>query len=449
MMGLLERILSRLLPFNRQDTGNWELDADLARHEQEPLRARALLYWALLVIAALLIWAAHAPLEEVTRGQGRVIPSSQVQIIQAVDGGVVSELLVKQGDVVDAGQVLVRIDPTRFLSDLRENRSQFLALTAKAERLRALSEERPFLPPPEVVKETPEIAKREQVLYRSSQAELDAQLAIARQQLNQRREEFNEATANRDQLNNRLSLTEKELSVTSPLVKSGAVAEVEILRLQREVVATRGERDQVLAQIERLQAAISEARRKIQEVELTFDNRIRRDLSDTLAKLASLSDKNLGLADRVKHADVVSPVRGTVKRILVNTRGAFVQPGKEILEIVPLDDSLVLETRINPKDIGFLRPGQKAQVRFTAYDYAIYGSLEGNVEQVGADSVIDERGNAYYLARVRTLKPDLGEDMPVIPGMVATVDVITGKKTLLTYLLKPILRARFSALRER
>ncbi len=448
-MSLLERILRKLIPFSTEQSGNWQIDADLARHEQEPLRARALLYWSLIIIIILAIWSAFATLEEVTRGQGRVITSRQVQIIQAIDGGVVSELLVKQGEIVEKGQVLVRIDPTRFVSDLRENRSQFLALLAKAERLKALSEERPFVAPPEVLRETPEIAEREQVLYLSTQAELDAQLAIARQQLTQRQEESNEALVNRDQLNHRLELSTRELDVTRPLVSSGAVSEIEILRLERDVIATRGERDQVLAQIERLHSASQEAKRKIQEVKLAFDNRVRRDLSETLARLASLSEERLSLADRVKHADVVSPVRGTVKRLLVNTLGAFVQPGTEILEIVPLDDSLILEVRITPQDIGFLRPGQKTQVRFSAYDYAVYGSLEGEVEQIGADSIIDERGDSYYLARVRTLKPDMGLDMPVIPGMIATVDVITGQKTLLAYLLKPILRARFTALRER
>ncbi len=448
-MSLLEKILRHLIPFSTEESGNWKLDADLARHEQEPLRARALLYWALIIIIILCVWSAFATLEEVTRGQGRVITSRQVQIIQAVDSGVVSDLLVNQGDIVEAGQVLVRIDPTRFVSALRENHSQSLALQAKAERLKALSEGRPFLAPPEVKKETPDIAEREQVLYLSTQAELDAQLAIARQQLTQRQEESNETATHHEQLNHRLKLSTRELDVTKPLVSSGAVSEIEILRLEREVISIRGERDQILSQIERLQSAANEAKRKIQEVKLNFDNRIRRELSETLAKLASLSEEKIGLADRVKHADVVSPVRGTVKRLLVNTVGAFVQSGKEILEVVPLDDSLVLEVRINPKDIGFLRPGQKAQVRFSAYDFAIYGSLEGTVEQIGADSVIDERGEAYYLARVRTLKPNLGLNMPVIPGMVATVDVITGQKTLLAYLLKPILRARFSALRER
>jgi adhesin transport system membrane fusion protein len=449
MINLIEKILSKLLPFGEGKAGNWDLEADLARHEQEPLRARALLYWSLLVIAILCVWASFAELEEVTRGQGRVIPSRQIQIIQAVDGGVVSDILVNEGQVVEKGQLLVRIDPTRFISELRENRSQYLSLLAKAERLRALSEERPFVPPPEVVNETPEVAQREQTLYTSSQEELNAQIAIARQQLRQRQQELNEATANRDQLGSRYELLAQEFAVTKPLVSSGAVSEVEILRLERDVIATRGERDQVLSQIERILSSINEAERKIQEVELTFDNNIRRDLSETLARLGSVTEEKMGLADRVKHTDVVSPVHGTIKRLLVNTVGGFIQAGKDIIELVPLDDSLILEARINPKDIGFLRPGQKAQVRFTAYDFAIYGSLEARVEQIGADSVIDEKGNAYFLVRVRTTKPDLGDNLPVIPGMMATIDVITGKKTLLAYLLKPILRAKASALRER
>jgi adhesin transport system membrane fusion protein len=194
---------------------------------------------------------------------------------------------------------------------------------------------------------------------------------------------------------------------------------------------------------------MTEAERKIQEVKLTFDNRFRRELSEAMATLSGLSEEKSALADRVKHAEVRSPVYGTVKRLFTNTVGGVVQPGKEVTEIVPLDDSLVLEVRVNPKDIAFLRPGQKAQVRFSAYDYSIYGSLEARVERIGADTIIDERGNAYYLVRVRTLKPSLGENLPIIPGMIAQVDIITGDKTLLAYLLKPILKTQANALRER
>ncbi len=449
MRTLLDKLLGRLIPAEVRHPENWSLDADWVRHDQEPLRARTLLYVGAAILVVVLIWSAYAELEEVTRGEGRVIPSRQVQIVQAFDGGVVSELLVREGQTVAAGELLVRIDPTRFVSSLRENRSHYLALLAKAERLKALSEGRPFEPPQELADDAPEILARERTLYRSSQDELKASVGIARQQRQQRTEELREARANLAQLERRLELAQKELDVTRPLVRSGAVSEVELLRLERDVVTTRGERDQVLSQVERVKSSITEAQRKIQEVELTFNNRIRRDLSETLATLSGLSEEKLALADRVKHAEVRSPVRGTVKRLLVNTVGGVVQPGKDVAEIVPLDDTLVLEVRVNPKDIAFLRPDQKAQVRFSAYDYSIYGSLEARVERIGADTIIDERGNAYYLVRVRTLAPDLGENLPIIPGMMAQVDIITGDKTLLAYLLKPILKAQANALRER
>ncbi len=446
---LLERLLTALLPIRSQNPHNWDDDADWARLDQEPLRARSLLYWIGLIIVGLVIWSANANLEEVTRGEGKVIPSRQVQIIQAVDGGIVSEILVQEGQTVETGQLLLRIDDTRFVSSFRENRGQYLSLLAKAERLKALSENRPFSPPEEIKQQDPALIQEEGKLYQSTKHELDAQLGIARQQLQQRHDELQEANTNREQLTRQVELMQKELDFTRPLVKSGAVSQVEMMRLERSVIQTRGERDQVLSQIERIQSSISEAKRKIQGVQLTFSNRIRRELSDTQAKLSSLTEEKTALADRVKHADVKSPVRGTVKRLYVNTIGGVVQQGKEVIEIVPSDDTLVLEVKISPKDIAFLRPDLKAQVRFTAYDFSIYGSLEAVVEQIGADTVIDDKGNAFYMIRVHTLKPELGDDLPIIPGMVAQVDIVTGKKTLLAYLLKPILRAKFNALKER
>lgn len=446
---ILDKLLDRLLPADVRRPDNWALDIDWARHDQEPLKARTLLHTGAIFILALLVWSGFANLEEVTRGEGRVIPSRQVQIVQTFDGGLVSDIFVQEGDIVEPGQILVQIDPTRFVSSLRENRAQYLALLAKAERLKALSENRDFVAPPEITEEAPEILDREKTLYLSSQQEISASIAIARQQRQQRGEELREGQANLKQLEERLVLTEKELQVTRPLFQSGAVSEVELLRLERELSSIRGERNQVLAQIERIRSAMTEAERKIQEVDLTFGNRIRRELSETLATLSGLTEEKLALADRVKHAEVKSPVRGTIKKLLVNTIGGVVQPGKDIVEIIPLDDTLELEVRINPKDIAFLRPDQKAQVRFTAYDYAIYGSLEAQVEKIGGDTTIDEKGNAFYLIRVRTLKPNLGENLPIIPGMMAQVDIITGEKSLLSYLLKPLLRARTNALRER
>ncbi|QID17094.1 HlyD family type I secretion periplasmic adaptor subunit [Nitrogeniibacter mangrovi] len=445
----LDRILGRWMPEERFDDHDWAADADWAHLQQEPLRARGLLRAALVVFILLGVWASFAQIDEVTKGEGKVIPSSQVQVLQSVDGGVVEDILVHEGDTVDAGQVLVRIDPTRFVSSFRENRVQYLALLAKSARLRAISEGKAFVPPEEVVKGAPDVVKQEQELYKSSQAELDAEMGIARQQVKQRNQELVEARARLAQASKGLSLAEQELKVTRPLLSSGAVSEVELLRLERDVSRLRGERNQTSAQISRIQSAIVEAEQNIQDVDLTFRNAARTELSDTMAKLNSLSEGSTALADRVKHAEVRSPMHGTVKRLLVNTIGGVVQPGKEVAEVVPLDDALLLEARIKPQDIGFLRPGQKALVKFTAYDFAIYGGLEATVEHIGADTVTDEKGNAFYVIRVRTKKSSLGKNLPIIPGMVAQVDVLTGKKTILAYLLKPVLRAKANALTER
>lgn len=446
---LFERVFGWLLPQPREEGLDWTGDADWARLQQEPLRARRLLRGAALVLILLVVWAAFAEVDEVTRGEGKVIPSSQVQIVQSVDGGVVEDLLVREGQLVNAGDLLLRVDPTRFESSLLENRAQFLALKAKAARLEALTRGTALVFPPEVAKEAPDIVDHERRLYESSVAETDAQVSIARQQLTQRQQELVEAKARHDQATRAHELASKELSVTRPLIQSGAVSEVDILRLERDVSRLRGERDQSAAQISRIQAAIAEASRKIQEVELNARNEQRNELSDTLSKLGSLSEGSRALADRVKHAEIRSPVRGTVKRLLVNTVGGVVQPGKEVVEIVPLDDALILEAKVKPKDIAFLRPEQDAKVKFTAYDFAIYGGLDAKVEQIGADTVTDDKGNAFYIVRVRTLKSKLGENLPIIPGMVAEVDILTGKKTVLSYLLKPVLRAKANALSER
>lgn len=446
---ILDRLFARWIPPESEIDRDWASDADWARLDQEPLRARALLRGVLLTVAVLIGWAASAEVDEVTKGEARVIPSSQLQVVQAVDGGVVEELLTREGEVVEAGQTLLRIDPTRFVSSLRENRSEALALKARAARLTALSQGSAFAPPAELGREIPEVVERERTLYESSVAGLEAQLGIARQQLNQRNEELREATVVRDNAGRSLELTSRELAVTKPLASSGAVSEVELLRLERDVNRFRGDRDQASAQIARLQAAIKEAGRKIQDVELSFRNQVRKELSEVSAKLGALSEGSLALADRVKHAEVKAPVRGTVKRLLVNTVGGVVQPGAEVVEVVPLDDTLVLEAKIAPRDIAFLRPGQKAEVKFTAYDFSIYGGLLAVLDQIGADSVVDDQGNAFYLVRVRTMESSLGEGLPIIPGMVAEVDILTGKKSILSYLLKPVLRAKANALTER
>jgi adhesin transport system membrane fusion protein len=446
----VERVLGRLPNREEIDVVDFATDADLAMLRQEPLRARVLLRAIGIVVALFLLWAAVAQLDEVTRGEGKVIPSRQLQILQSIDGGLVSEILVKEGDVVTPNQLLIKIDETRFVSSVKENQAQYLGLVAKAARLRAISEGKPFVPPPEVLKADPSIVQQERQFFEARNDELVAAISIARQQLAQRHQELNEAQAKKAQAVQGYDLTSKELAVTRPLINSGAVSEVELLRLERDVSRYRGERDMASAQISRIQAAINEAQRKIEEVELTYRTDASKELSETMAKLNSLAEGSVALSDRVKQSSIRSPVKGTVKRLLVNTVGGVVQPGKDMIEIVPLEDALLLEAKVQPRDIAFLRPGQPVMVKFTAYDFSIYGGLDGTLEHIGADSVTDEKGNAFYTVRVRTSKPGFGDaNLPIIPGMVAEVDILTGKKSVLAYLIKPVLRAKSVALTER
>lgn len=442
-------MVQRLTPAGTAESLDWADDADWARLQQEPLRARALLRLAVLFLLLLVLWAAYAELDEVTRGDGKVVPTSQVQVIQSVDGGIVEELPVREGQLVEAGQLLLRVDSTRFLSTMLESRASLLALQAKALRLQALTQGGSFLPPPELLRDAPDIVAQEMRLYRSRREEISAQVSISQNQLMQRQQELNEVRARKEQAERGLELMLKELNATKPMVATGAVSEVEVLRLDREVARLRGDREQADAQISRVQAAIQEATRRIEEVQLTARNQMSSELSETMSKLSSMSEGGRALADKVKHADIRSPVRGTVKRLLVNTVGGVVQPGKEVVEIVPSDDALILEAQVSPRDIAFLHPGQEAMVKFTAYDFSIYGGLVAEVVNISADSVVDEKGNANYLVRVRTRKASLGPNLPIIPGMVAQVDILTGKKTVLAYLLKPVLRAKANALSER
>ncbi|HEX7642120.1 MAG TPA: HlyD family type I secretion periplasmic adaptor subunit [Burkholderiaceae bacterium] len=424
-------------------------DADRIIIEQEPIRARILLRALLAAIVIFVVWAGLVNIDEVTKGDGKVIPSQQLQVLQSLDGGIVSQIMVKEGDTVLPGQILLQVDSTRFESSLKENRSEYLSLAAKAARLYALREGKPFEAPADVASEDPKTVEQERQLYESANTEMQAQISIARQQQSQRQQELSEARAKEAQAAQAYESTVKELNVTKPLLASGAVSEVEVLRLQRDVDRFRGERDIAAAQIQRAQAAIGEATRKIQEVELDFRNNAGKEFSETEAKLNALTQTSAGLNDRVKHSAIRSPVKGTVKRLLVNTVGGVVQPGKDIVEIVPLEGKLILEAKVAPRDIAFLRPGQKAMVKFTAYDFSIYGGLDATVDLIGADSVTDERGNTFYTVRVTTDKTSLANNLPIIPGMVAEVDIVTGQKTILSYLLKPVLRAKQAAFTER
>lgn len=424
-------------------------DAERTLLSQDPLRVRTAIRLVLTIAGVLLLWAAIVKVDEITKGDGKVIPSRQLQVVQSLDGGIISEILIHEGQMVREGQVLIKIDATRSLSGYKESRAIYLSLLAKAARLKAIAEGVPFVAPPEVLSEEPELAGQEEKLYLDRKAVLESQVGIARVQLQQRSQELQEARARYESAAQGSELTSREYQMTKPLIESGAVSDVDLIRLQRDVSRFSGEKNQAGAQISRLQAAVSEAQNKIANVELEFKNQARTELSEIQSKINGLVESSVALSDKVKQADIKAPMAGTIKRLLFNTVGGVVPAGKDIVEIVPQEDQLLLEARVQPRDIAFLRPGQPAKVKFTAYDFSIYGSLDGVLEHISADSVLDEKGNSYFLVRVRTLKSSLGENLPIIPGMVAEVDIMTGKKSVLTYLLKPVLRAKQYALTER
>ncbi len=428
---------------------SFEAEAEAVMSRQRTQRAQAIVRTAVVVVLLLIVWAALAHVDEVTRGDARVIPSRQLQLVQSLDGGVVSEILVQEGQVVERDQLLLKIDETRATSGVRESAAQGFALRARQARLRALAEGASFLPPKAADAEEARIVEEERRLYETRQTELNTLLAINRQQLQQREQELSEMRARRASAERSLDLSQQELAKTRPLLASGAVSEVDILRLERDLARARGDVEQSTAQIARVQAAIGEAQRKIQETELTFRNESRKELAEVVGRLNALNEGAVALADKVDKSQIKSPVRGRVQRLLANTVGGVIQPGKDIVEIVPLDDALVLEARIQPKDIAFIAPGQAATVKFSAYDFSIYGGMDAEVENISPDTVVDERGNAFYLVRVRTKGARFNDKLPIIPGMTAEVDILTGNKSVLSYLLKPVLKAKAYALRER
>jgi adhesin transport system membrane fusion protein len=290
---------------------------------------------------------------------------------------------------------------------------------------------------------------QEYALYNASREELSSTLNIARDQMVQREKELIEVQFKKEFAEKTYESANKELAANKPLLASGAVSEIDILRLEREATRARGEIDQARAQGNRIQVSISEAKRKIVEAEQTFKSKVRTELNETSAKINSLTQTRVALTDKVKQSTLTSPVNGKVSRLFFNTIGGVIQPGKEVMEVVPTDDSLILETKVQIKDIAFIRPEQAAIIKLTAYDYTIYGTLDGVVQSIAADSTVDDKGNAYYIVKVRTLKSAIGKGLPIIPGMMAQVDILTGKKTVLSYLLKPVLKAKSYAFSER
>src|SRR5690554_2490319 len=266
----------------------------------------------------------------------------------------------------------------------------------------------------------------------------------------QRQEELNEAIARRDTAQREANMASRELNLTRPLLASGAVSEVEILRLEREVSRATGERNQANAAVARLEAGVEEAETQLRELGLERRSEWRNDLALTLGELIALDESSAGLEDRVRLAEVRSPVDGVVQRLGINTLGGVIQPGQDVVDIIPSDDQLLVEARIAPQDIAFLHPGQPATIKLTAYDFTIYGGIEAELDHISADTITDENDNTYYLVRVRTVEGEnLDSDIQAIPGMTAQVDIMTGKRTVMQFMLKPILRAWSNSMGER
>ncbi|WP_297433004.1 HlyD family type I secretion periplasmic adaptor subunit [Sulfurimonas sp.] len=420
---------------------------------QTKMKTRIILWLAAIIVIWLIGWAYYAKIDALTRGQGKIIPSQQLQIVQNLEGGVVNEILVKEGENVKKGQILLKIDDTDFKSKYMENQLRYNELWAKSIRLIAESSGKPFQINKKLSKIAPELFKHERSLYLTNKEQLNNNIRIYQRRLSQKRTERKEAEAKLRQLKSNYVLLAKEIQINKPLVKKGIVSEVEFLQLQRKAGSLHGEVEAIKLSIPRLISIIEEQKNNIKEVKLKFKNAAKENYNKTKAEMERISKMNIAQEYKVKRSFIRSPVNGTINQILVNTIGGVVKPGMDLVKIVPSQDNLIVEAKIRPSDIAFLYPGQKAIIKFSAYDFAIYGALNGVLTHISADTIVDKIDKkSYYLVKIKTNKNYLGtkdNKLKLIAGMTADVDIITGKKTVLDYILKPIRRAFINTLSER
>jgi len=420
--------------------------------EKPTVRSQWLVWIILLVVIWLITWANYAELDKIVRGEGKVVPSTKIQVIQNLEGGIVKEIFISTGSHVTKGQILMKLDNTQFSSSFDESEIKEAQLTARAQRLKAEAFNKAFKP--HKIAKDPRIQAlydREQRLYKARTRQHKTNDNIIVEQIEQKKLELREAKNQLKQLQRTLELLQQEIALTQPLVNQGIASHVDLLKLQREENEAYSKLKSVEYSIPKLQSVITEFRSKRIEAKEKFMNEAHEELNQVLAEISQLKKSNTALADRVTRTEIKSPVNGTIKQIFVNTIGGVVQPGSDIIEIVPENDALVLETKILPADIGFIYNGLVAKVKFTAYDFSIYGGLDGVVSQISADTITDEEGNSFYIARIQTNETHLGSlnnPLYLLPGMTASVDIIVGKHTLLDYLLKPIIKAKDLALRE-
>ncbi len=397
-------------------------------------------------------WAAATRVDEVTLGEGRVIPAGKIKVVQSLEGGIISEILVREGQAVKTGDPLIAIDPTGFRASLAEQKEKLAGLEAMRARLRA--EIAGTLPdfPEALAGSRPDLIANETRLYESRRAELASALDAFDQSATQRRQELAETRARIANLTEAAAMIERELGIIRPMVEKRVAPKIELVRLEQRLNETRGQREAATLSMPRIEAALSEAQLKRTEKQENFRGEAMSRLSAVEVDAAALAEALKADADKVKRARILAPVDGVIKTLAATTLGEVIRPGVSIAEIVPSEDSLLIEARVRPQDIAFLRPGLPATVELTAYDASIYGGLKGELDQIGADSITTEKGETFYLVRVRTRETHLvknGKALPILPGMVAMAKIRTGSRTVLEYLSKPITRMASSALQER
>lgn len=391
-----------------------------------------------------LLWASFAKVDEVTRGQGRVIPSSKVQIIQSAEPSTIEEILVRTGQTVQKGQLLVRLDNTSSQSELGQLETENQLLAQRAARLESEGGGADC---------GGDNCGDENRLLLVRRSALQSQLAALSAAVDQRQRDAGEARATATSLESTLRLAQQQVNMLTPLAQKNVIPQTELLTAQREMVDIQGRLAAARQAISRSEAAVREARAEVSRARFDFQQEALNERSQLTTKMAVNKQSIRGAEGRVARSEIRAPARGVINDLAVNTVGGFVNAGEQILQIVPLGDKLLIETRVTPRDIAFLKVGDPANVKVTAYDFSIYGGLKGRVVRVSADSIYDEvERQAYFTVVVETDKSYLengGRRLPITPGMLCDVEVLTGKKSVLTYLLKPVLKASGSALTER
>lgn len=416
-------------------------------------RSSTVLLWLIVIFfVALFAWISVAEVETVTRAEGRVIPSAKLQVVQNLEGGIVSEIKIKQGDAVDAGDLLITLSAVQHDADMRSRQQQLLGLEARGSRLLAQSAGTEPAYPKGVHQEAPDLMAAENASLMSKKLEHAAQLDVLDAQIVQKNRELDEARVAHQAALRSLELGREERTTVARLVERGLEPRLELVRMDRALAEVQGRAEAGAVAIDRLGSAIQEINARKSALARQFRSEALLELSRTLGEIAALKQSMPALQDRVARTEIRSPMKGVVNRVFISTTGGIVKPGEPIVEVVPADDDLVVEAMVTPKDIGFVKLGQPASVKITAYDYAIFGSMAGTVRQISADAVPNERGEAFYLVRIETATKAieaLDRKLPIQPGMQSQIDIITGQKTILQFLSKPIVAMRENAFRER